>query len=199
MSGGARAPGRSASVILAHPRPGSLNHALAAAAARGLRTAGLDVMLHDLYAEGFDPRLGPSEVGSNAFADPLAAAHARDLVAASRVVVVHPLWFFHAPAIVKGWVDRVVREGIAFDMTADGVTGRLTAENALVVTTGNAARAFEVEVLNDPLTTFWRECVFAPAGVRVTERLAFGPVRGSSPRTRRRWIERVERAAGGRL
>lgn len=186
-----------ASVILAHPAPGSLNHALADAAVKGLRRAGLEVAFHDLYAEGFDPALRPEELDTTTFADALAEAHAQELLAASRIVVVHPLWFFHAPAMIKGWVDRVMREGIAFDMTSDGVVGHLAARSALVVTTANGARAFEVEVLNDPLTTFWRECVFAPAGVPVTERLAFGPVRGSSPQARRSWLRRVQGAAAG--
>jgi len=186
-----------ASVILAHPRPGSLNHALADAAARGLRAGGFEVALHDLYAEGFDPRLRPEEVETTAFADALAGRHARELLIASRIVVVHPVWFFHVPAIAKGWVERVVREGVAFAMTADGIVGRLRAEGALIVTTANAARAYEVEVLNDPVTTFWRECVFAPAGVPVSERLAFGPVRGSSAETRRGWLQRVEKAVAG--
>lgn len=187
-----------ASVILSHPRRGSLNHALAEAAARGLAKDGFDVAFHDLYAEGFDPRLRAEEVETTYFADVLAEQHARQLLVASRIVVVHPSWFFHAPAMVKGWVERVVREGVVFEMTSGGVVGRLAAESALIVTTANAGRAYEVEVLNDPLTTFWRECVFAPAGVPVTERLALGPVRGSTEWTRRAWLERVERAVAGR-
>lgn len=184
-----------ASVILAHPSPGSFNHALAGAALRGLERAGFEVVFHDLYAEGFDPSLKASEVDTTAFADVLARTHAEELLVASKVVVVHPVWFFHPPAMVKGWVDRVVREGIAFEMTADGVAGHLTARSALVVTTANSARAFEIEVLNDPLTAFWRKCVFGPAGVPVTELLALGPVRGSSSDTRRAWLARVEEVA----
>lgn len=184
-----------ASVILAHPRPGSLNHALARAAVRGLQRAGFEIAFHDLYAEGFDPRLRAEEVASTAFADALAARHARELVAAERIVVVHPVWFFHVPAMAKGWVDRVVREGVAFEMTPRGVVGRLRASRALVVTTGNASGGVPGAAPGDPLTAFWRACVFEPAGVGATERLAFGPVRGSAEATRRGWLERVTAAA----
>lgn len=184
-----------ASVVLAHPRPGSFNHALAAAAVSGLERGGYAVRFHDLYAERFDPSLHPEEVGTAVFADELASRHAAELVEADRIVVVHPSWFFHVPAMLKGWIDRVVREGVAFERTPGGIEGRLRARSALIVTTMNAPRAYEVEALGDPLTTFWRACVFAPAGVASVERRVVGPVEGSSPAERRGWLVQVEAAA----
>lgn len=44
-------------IVLAHPDPGSFNHALAGAAAQAAKRSGHDVVLHDLYAERFDPIL----------------------------------------------------------------------------------------------------------------------------------------------
>ena len=187
-----------ASIILAHPRVGSLNHALAEAAARALEAEGFLVHLHDLYAESFDPCLHAEEVETTVFADPLVERHAAEIVEADRIVIVHPSWFFHVPAILKGWVDRVLREGIAFSRGAHGIEGRLRAERALVVSTANAAHGYEVEALGDPLTTFWRACVFTPAGVADVERLVFAPVRGSTLETRRAWLRDVgERALAG--
>lgn len=177
-----------ASVVLAHPRPGSLNHALAASVVRALAAAGATVRFHDLYAEGFDPLLRADEVETTVFADALAARHAAEIVEADRIVIVHPSWFFQVPAVLKGWVERVIRQDVAFVMTEAGVEGRLRAERALVVTTGNAPTSYEVGVLGDPLTTFWRDCVLAPAGVGRVERLAFGPVRGSSAAARAAWL-----------
>ncbi len=49
-------------VVLAHPDPGSFNHALANAAAHTARRLGQDVVLHDLYAERFDPVLPSAEI-----------------------------------------------------------------------------------------------------------------------------------------
>ena len=188
-----------ASVIVAHPRPGSLNHALAHAAAGGLRSSGFDVRLHDLYAEGFRPALQADEMESTLFDDDLAARHAAEIVLAHRVVVVHPSWFFQVPAILKGWVDRVLREGIAFKREEDGaITGLLRAERALVVTTANAPWVYEEGVLGDPLGTFWERCVFGPAGVERVERLVLTPVRDSSSEQREAWLRRVSQVAGER-
>jgi len=185
-----------ASVVLAHPRTGSFNHAVAEAAVQGLAQTGYAVRLHDLYAEAFDPCLHASEIEATTFADPLAARHASELLEADAIVVVHPSWFFQVPAILKGWVDRVVREGVAFTMGEHGVEGRLRAGRALIVTTANDPHEYEVRALGDPLTTFWRACVFEPAGVAAVERMVLGPIRGSTPEARRAWLERVrERTA----
>jgi len=54
------------SIILAHPDPASLNHAIARTAKAGLRANGHDVILHDLYAERFDPILNSSEISETA-------------------------------------------------------------------------------------------------------------------------------------
>ena len=186
-----------ASVILAHPRPGSFNHAVAAAAVRGLRGAGYEVRTHDLYAEAFDPRLHASELETTVFADELAARHAAEILEADRIVVVHPSWFFQVPAVLKGWVDRVLREGVTFTMDDQGVHGLLRARWALVVTTANAPRRYEVEALGDPLSIFWRSCVFGPAGVTAVERTVLGPIRGSTLEVRRGWLERVEESSAG--
>lgn len=187
-----------ASVVLAHPRPGSFNHAVADAAVRGLMRAGYAVTLHDLYAESFDPCLHASEIETTTFGDELAASHASEILEADGIVVVHPSWFFHVPAVLKGWVDRVLREGVAFSLGEQGVKGHLRAAWVLVVTTANAPHDYEVRTLGDPLTTFWRACVFEPAGVAAVERMALGPIRGSTPETRRAWLERVrERVAEG--
>jgi putative NADPH-quinone reductase len=76
-------------------------------------------------------------------------------------------------------------------MAEHGVQGLLRARWALVVTTANAPHDDEVRRLGDPLTTFWRACVFEPAGVEAVERMVLGPIRGSTLEERSAWLERV--------
>jgi putative NADPH-quinone reductase len=49
-------------IILGHPNPGSLNHAIAYAVRDAMRKDGHDVVFHDLYAEHFDPLLVADEI-----------------------------------------------------------------------------------------------------------------------------------------
>ena len=86
-------------VVVANPRPNSFVHALAEEAAAGLTEAGHEVVLHDLYAEGFRPVLEPEEgrttrrADESALtigADSLVHRHRRELSAAHTLVVAHP-------------------------------------------------------------------------------------------------------------
>ena len=197
-SGAARTGRPVVLVVLAHPDQHSLNGAVAAAVVAELQRAGAEALLHDLYRDGFDPRLVTSELGRAPvqFADELTARYAHDLVRADAFVIVHPVWFFHVPAILKGWVDRVVREGFAFELSAEGsVRGLLRARSALVITSANTSPATEASAFGAPLDTFWRTVVFGPAGVREVERLALTPVRGSDEAVRAAWLSEAASAA----
>ncbi len=101
------------SVILGHPDPGSFNHAIAEAAVDALKENGHDVSFHDLYAEKFDPILPGPEIPRGAVVDPAIKNHCDEIAAAEGIVIVHPNWWGQPPAILKGWVDRVIRPGVA--------------------------------------------------------------------------------------
>lgn len=181
-------------VVLAHPRPRSFNHALAAAAAEALAAAGHRVSFHDLYADGFDPVLPAPELRDEAALPPAVAAHCAELAAADGIVVVHPNWWGQPPAILKGWVDRVFRPGVAYRfLEGDGgegiPLGLLKARTALVFTTSNTPEARELAVFGDPLQRTWADCVFRFCGVADVRRRNFGVVITSTPAERAAWLD----------
>ena len=102
------------SVILAHPDPGSFNHAIARRTEAALRRDGHAVRFHDLYAEGFDPVLPAKEIPRQAELDDVVARHCREIAEAEGVVVAHPNWWGMPPAILKGWIDRVIRPDVCY-------------------------------------------------------------------------------------
>src|SRR5690606_1906330 len=111
-----------AMVVIAHPNPGRFNHAIADAAAAGFAAASFEVRRHDLYAEGFQPLLsaGDTDMSRSPTAmladktDELLSQHRRDLVAASALAIVHPNWWGKPPAMMAGWIDRVLIPGVAY-------------------------------------------------------------------------------------
>lgn len=182
------------SLILAHPAPDSFNHALAATAAAELRRFGHAVNFHDLHAEGFDPLLPAAERGRDAELPPLVRRHCDELAAADGVVIVHPNWWGQPPAILKGWIDRVVRPGVAYEFlegdNGEGVPrGLLKAKTVLVLNTSNTASLREREVFGDPLELIWRNCVFDLCGVSCFRRRMFNIVVTSSEAERQAWLK----------
>jgi NAD(P)H dehydrogenase (quinone) len=130
------------SVILAHPRHGSFNHAIAATVLHTLESQGHEVWFHDLYQENFDPVLLAPERERQAYLPPFLEQHCREIAQAQGIVIVHPNWWGQPPAILKGWVDRVLRPEVAYRFLegdqGDGVpVGLLKAKAALVFTTSN--------------------------------------------------------------
>ena len=184
------------SVILAHPDPKSFNHALAQAAVEVLKQNGHQVFFHDLYAEGFDPLLPAAEFLQEARVPKEIDRHCREISCADGIIIVHPNWWGQAPAILKGWVDRVMRPGVAYKFLegdkGEGVpVGLLKAKAALVFNTSNTPLERELAVFGDPLEALWKNCIFGLCGVTTFFRETFSVVVTSSDWQRREWLDRV--------
>jgi putative NADPH-quinone reductase len=109
--------------LYAHPLPESFHAAVRDAAREGLAQAGHQVDLCDLYAEGFNPVLSEAERrGYHLVPENRAPveSYVRRLEEAEAVVMSFPTWCFGLPAILKGWMDRVLLPGVSFTLQ-DGV------------------------------------------------------------------------------
>lgn len=158
--------------------------------------ASYELVKHDLYAERFDPVQPTGEAGNRASSDELVEAHCRDLAEAALILVFHPNWWGQPPAILKGWIDRVFRPGVAYDYPHGAgpqapAVGLLRAKAALVFNTSNTPPPREAKAFGDPLQNLWKNCVFGLCGVRVFERRVFGPIASSTPAQRKAWLDQV--------
>lgn len=184
-------------IILGHPAPGSFNHAIAHAVWDDLKAAGHDIIFHDLYGEGFDPLLTAAEIPKSATINQTIAAHCSELCQANAIIIVHPDWWGQPPAILKGWVDRVFRPGVAYRFEegdgGEGIpTGLLKASAAVVINTSNTPAAREQEAFGDPLDALWRRCIFDLCGVTRLYRRMFSVVVTSTMEQRLAWIEEAK-------
>jgi putative NADPH-quinone reductase len=178
-------------VLIGHQRQGSFCHAIAAAAMEELKAAGHTVIYHDLYAEKFDPILPHDEILCNSELDPVVKLHCEEILAADGYVVIHPNWWAMPPAILKGWLDRVLRQGVAYEFTAQGVNGLLKGRKAVVFSTSNTPREDELKLFGDPLENLWKTCVFGFCGVADFYRRNFESIIMSTPEQRAEWLEEV--------
>jgi len=117
-------------VVVAHPDPHSLTHAIASRVAEGITAmpqrharAPHSVEIADLAAEGFDPRFAAADLAlfqktQTAPAD-VAAEHAR-IDRADALVLVYPIYWWSFPALLKGWIDRVFTQGWAYEDVEGG-------------------------------------------------------------------------------
>ena len=184
-------------LILAHPKPGSFNHAIAKAAIRTLQQNGHQTVFHDLYQESFDPILGFEEIPKEAPLDSIIQRHCQEIASAEGIIVVHPNWWGMPPAILKGWVDRIIRPGLAYEFlegdSGEGVPrGLLRIKQAIVFNTANTDPRREQISFGDPLETIWKNCIFGLCGVKKFHRRTFSVVVTSTPEERRAWLDEVK-------
>lgn len=132
-------------ILTAHPDPGSLTHR-AAERVQALLGPGATTVAH-LAQEGFDPRFTPEDRAAYLGRGPVAAdvvAEQERVDRAEHLVLVFPVYWWSMPALLKGWIDRVLIAGWAFDVGEDerivpGL-GRLTAH--LLPVSGTSAASF---------------------------------------------------------
>lgn len=119
-------------VVFAHPSPTSFNAALKDVAVETLRLAGHTVEISDLYAMNFKAAADGADFSAPVdpvnlnYAAEQAAAHENGTTAddlkteqeklgrADIVFFQFPLWWYSAPAILKGWLERVMSMGYAY-------------------------------------------------------------------------------------
>jgi NAD(P)H dehydrogenase (quinone) len=178
-------------VLIGHQHPGSFCHAIAAAAVEELQAAGHTVVYHDLYAEKFDPILPHAEIPRDAPLDPVVEQHCREVTAADGYIIVHPNWWAMPPAILKGWLDRVWRQGVVYQFGPKGVETLLDGKRAVVLTTSNTPRDDELRLFGDPLENLWKACVFNFVGVENFLRRNFESIIMSTPEQRQGWLDDV--------
>lgn len=128
--------------------------------------------------------------------------HCRELEQADGMVIVHPNWWSAPPAVLRGWVDRVLRAGRAYQFVPDGQggakpVGLLKVRTALVLNTANTPQEKEESLYGDPLELHWVKVVFGICGVPRVVRRNFSPVITSTPAMREQWLDEARTLAAG--
>jgi putative NADPH-quinone reductase len=184
-------------LILGHPDSNSFNHAIAATCRERLIYLGHSVIFHDLYKEKFNPLIESFEIPKHVQIDKNIQKHCDDLIKSDGIIIVHPNWWGQPPAILKGWIDRIFRPGVAYEFeegdNGEGVPiGLLKANIALVFNTSNTNEDRENNIFKDPLENIWKNCVFDFCGIKKFERKMFRIIVTSDLNQRQIWLDEVK-------
>ncbi len=187
-------------IVVAHPSTDSYCHALAARAEAGLSAAGHEVIVLDLYAMGFRVAMTAAERaayhGDSPILDPVVAEHAALVQRAEAVVFVYPTWWSGLPAILKGWLERVMVPGVGFvlDERTNKVRPGLGQMRRLVgISTYGSPRSY-VRLINDNGRRIITRALRMSCGLRVrTTWLGLYAIDTSTPAAREEFLARVER------
>ena len=140
-------------VVFAHPLAESFHGALHVDVVDGLRAAGHVVDDLDLYGERFDPVLHAEErryYHDLALNQAPVARYVERLLSAEALVLCFPVWTFGPPAILKGFLDRVLVPGVGFHLADGGVRPGLTNLKTIMAVTSYGQTRLKAWYVGDP-------------------------------------------------
>lgn len=128
--------GRKILIILGHParERESLCEALAKAYAEGARSTGYDVDILKISDLTFDPVLHEGNRGEQDQEPDIIVAQNR-MLTADHWVVIYPLWLFMVPSLLKGFLERTLTKGLAYNHNADAFVKHLEGKSVRIIQT----------------------------------------------------------------
>lgn len=165
-------------VVLANPGKRSLCSFWANELQSKIKAQNEEIIFHDLYKENFDPVLPPEEMDRGFSFDQLVLEHQKDLKFTDHIVIVHPDWWSSPPAILKGWIDRVFINGVAFSYEGEAFLqktkiGLLKEKRLTVLITSDSPNSQILE-------TFWKESVGNFTEIKETNVHLLGDIRNKT-------------------
>ncbi len=177
-------------IVLCHPYERSFCHAIADQLRAAISTNGTPPpVFHDLYAERPDPVLTGAEIARRFSLDEQIQAYSDECVRTDLLCLVHPDWWSGPPALLKGWIERVFRPGIAYDWEGEEFAEKrhvplFAGKTLAVFVTTDRAEADPP----GPIEGFWR-ALADYSGMRLVRYALFADLRNSGHRQRRAWLE----------
>ncbi len=177
-------------IILAHPDSKSLNSNIANKVKQHLLNTGNIVVFHDLYEDNFNPILSSDEIKRKFSFDESIQRYSIELAEADHIIFIHPDWWGQMPAIMKGWLDRVFRQGTAFEYDGPDFEDKekialLTGKIATVIITTD--RDPEIMLIEN----IWKKDILSYCGIDDAGILIHFSARNAGIKERGMFLQRV--------
>lgn len=186
-------------VIFAHPSQRSFTREVLSAFTYGLQDAGHSFEIGDLYEMGFQTDMDLAQYEREVGGDPVAPVpedvrleHAK-IDRADGLALVYPVWWSDCPAKLKGWFDRVLTFGYAYDYTKNGEhVSRMSVEKALVLCpAGHPVEHLEEIGIAESMQRVMLNDRLLGVGVKEATMEILGGMVENAPITRQRNLERA--------
>jgi len=147
----------------------------------------LDVL--DLYRENFNPVLSYEELYEGK-KDEKVINYQRKIKEANLLIIIHPLWWYNFPAILKGFIDRVFTYGFAYGEVNGKMQGLLTDKKVVIFTSLGESKEKCKTVC--PCVSKTIKSVFEFCGMKVLEHKLFYAVDTVNDEQRKKMLEEVQ-------
>ena len=189
-------------VVFNHPHDGSFCNAILDAVQQGLKESGQTSGLIHLDHDGFDPVMRAKDLKAFALAgkgfpealddvDPLVKKYKTKLEQAEHLVLIFPIWWMNMPAMMKGFIDKVIFPAIAYDMKGGLLKSRLPIRKVTVISTMNTPADVYREHFNNAVEGKLINGTFRQIGIEEVEWISLSMVKQAPQEERELWLENI--------
>ena len=184
-------------IIFAHPWHGSFNKAILDSVIKTLETQEKKYNLIDLNKDQFDPVMREEDLklySEGQSKDPLVAQYQSFIKNSNQLIFIFPIWWFDVPAILKGFIDKVMLKHYAYEESATGIKGSLThILQTTVITTSESPTWYLKFFANNPIQNNFIKNTLRAIGLNNIKWINNSETKSGSDRQRVRFLSSIER------
>ncbi len=184
-------------IVYAHPNPKSFCAGIKERVESTIKSKGDEAVVRDLYAMNFNPVLSGADLLSfknGGLAEDIKTEQ-DNIKAADIIVFIYPVWWTGLPAIMKGYVDRVISYGFAYRYNESGVEGLLADKKVVLFSTnGTPQDVYEKSGMFDSLNQTSDDGIFRFCGIQVLGHHYFSGPGSVDDSARQEMLNKVEQA-----
>ncbi len=184
-------------IVFNHPYHGSFCNAILEAVTTGLEKANHTVDLIHLDKDGFNPVMSASDLKAfvnRSAVDPTVIEYGKRLENADHLIFIFPIWWELMPAMMKGFIDKVIFPGMVYDYSEKGMMKKKITriQGVTVITTMNTPRILYWSIFGNAikkallLGTFWK------IGYKNRKWISLNRVKMVSDGKRKKWLLQLE-------
>ena len=181
-------------IINGHPDKESYNYALSEAYKTGAASSGADIKVINIIDLKFNPNL---QFGyrKRTELEPDLIKSQENLKWADHIVWIYPVWWGSVPAIMKGFLDRILLPGFAFKKREGSVwwDKYFTGKSARIICTLDQPPWYYRLIYRSPSHSAMKKLTMNFIGVKSVKITTIGPIRLSKESFRKKWLAKIEK------
>ncbi|MCY7670152.1 NAD(P)H-dependent oxidoreductase [Bacillus altitudinis] len=186
-------------IVYAHPWDGSYNHAILTSITEKLETKKEPFQVIDLYKDGFNPVFTAEELkhfhkGETPYS--LVKDYQEKLKQSTELVFIFPVWWWDLPAMLKGFIDKVMLSGFAFieDQNTGTLQGLLTnIKKTTVISTSTTDKEYIESEAGNAIQSVFIDRTLADLGIKneSTKWIHFSRVNLTTDEKRKQFLKEI--------
>lgn len=189
-------------IVFNHPYGGSYCNAVLASVEKGLKDSAQPYRVINLDRDDFDPVMrakdliafaGAGRIGEEALetVDEQVMEYKEHLEWAEHLVMIFPIWWMTAPAMTKGFIDKVIFPAIAYDMDKGRLVSRLAIRKVTIITTMNTPADIYKDMFNNSIEGSLIKGTFRQIGIEDVRWISLNGVKQATQDQRTEWLKDI--------